>query len=142
MPDHTKSSHVVLWASWLAPCRSATLHFLVGASHSRPHPASQGRRWGRRSAVTAGSKQLISINNKRQKYNRKILNPFCSFNRKASKKIKYKKRPQKYQCSPPHSPHKKKQKDSRHKHSPNAQSHHLCGFCFWFFYLPSLERCL
>ena len=27
----------------------------------------------------------------------------------------------------------KKQKDTRHKHSPNAQSHHLCGFCFWFF---------
>lgn len=107
MPDHTKSSHVVLWASWLAPRRSATLHFLVGASHSRPHPASQGRRGGRRSAVTAGSEQLIFINNKRQKYNRKILKPFDSINRKPSKKIKYKKRPQKYQCSPPHSPVKK-----------------------------------
>lgn len=55
-----------------SPFRYATL--LSRGGHSRPHPASQGRSGGRRSAVTAGSEQLIFINNKRQKYIRKILN--------------------------------------------------------------------
>jgi len=30
MPEHTKSSHVVLRPSWLAPRRSASLHFKSG----------------------------------------------------------------------------------------------------------------
>jgi hypothetical protein len=36
-----------------------------------------------------------------------ILNPFDRYNRKPAKKIKYKKRPQKYQCSHPHKAYKK-----------------------------------
>jgi len=56
-----------------SPFRYAAL--LSRGGHSRPHPASQGRSGGRWSAVTAGSEQLIFINNKRQKYIRKILNP-------------------------------------------------------------------
>jgi len=56
-----------------SPFRYAAL--LSRGGHSRPHPASQGRSGGRWSAVTAGSEQLIFINNKRQKYIRKILKP-------------------------------------------------------------------
>ena len=127
-----------------SPFRYAAL--LSRGGHSRPHPASQGRSGGRWSAVTAGSEQLFFINNKRQKYSREILSTFQWFNRKPSKKIKYKKRPQKYQCSPPHSPDKKNKKTAAINSAPthifchgffknHAKSNHLCGFCFWFFYL-------
>ena len=67
-----------------SPFRYAAL--LSRGGHSRPHPASQGRRWGRRSAVSAGSEQLIFINNKRQKYNRKIWTHFTASTGKQPKK--------------------------------------------------------
>ena len=113
-----------------SPFRFAAL--LSRGSHSRPHPASQGRSGGRWSAVTAGSEQLIFINNKRQKYNRKILKPFDSINRKPSKKIKYKKRPQKYQCSPPHSPVKKNKKTAAINTAPSHKAIIYAASAFGF----------
>ena len=107
-----------------SPFRYATL--LSRGGHSRPHPASQGRSGGRWSAVTAGSEQLFFINNKRQKYNRKILNSFDRFSRKPTKKIKYKKSPQKYQYRHPHKANEKNKKTAAINTAPSR------NFCHGF----------